>query len=79
MPQAPSEFNFAALAGTLDRMAEALERLARSEPLHVQLIEMRYFGGMTGEECAAVLGLPVTAVRRELRLAQSWLHREVSR
>jgi RNA polymerase sigma factor (TIGR02999 family) len=60
-------------------MDDALDRLAQSEPMQVRLIEMRYFGGMTAEECANVLGLPVAAVRRELRIAQSWLHREMKR
>ena len=59
-------------------MDEALERLARIDPLKVQLIEMRYFGGMTAEESATVLAMPVPAVRRELRLAQAWLHKEMA-
>ena len=59
-------------------MDDALERLGRSDPLKVQLIEMRYFGGMTAEESAAALGKSVHIVRRELRLAQAWLHKEVA-
>jgi RNA polymerase sigma factor (TIGR02999 family) len=59
-------------------MDEALERLERIDPLKVQLIEMRYFGGMTAEESAAVLSISVHVVRRELRLAQAWLHREIA-
>jgi DNA-directed RNA polymerase specialized sigma24 family protein len=59
-------------------MDDALERLGRSDPLKVQLIEMRYFGGMTAEESAAALGKSVHVVRRELRLAQAWLHKEVA-
>jgi DNA-directed RNA polymerase specialized sigma24 family protein len=55
-----------------------LERLARTDPLKAQLIEMRYFGGMTAEESAAMLALSVHAVRRELRLAQAWLHKEIA-
>lgn len=58
---------------------EALDRLAKTDPVKVQLIEMRYFGGMTAEESADLLGLPVVSVRRELRLAQAWLRREISR
>jgi RNA polymerase sigma-70 factor (ECF subfamily) len=58
-------------------MDEALERLARTDPVKVQLIEMRYFGGITAEESAAVLAMPVQAVRRELRLAQACLHKEI--
>jgi RNA polymerase sigma-70 factor, ECF subfamily len=57
---------------------EALERLARTDPVKVQLIEMRYFGGMTAEETASVLSMSVHTVRRELRLAQAWLHKEVA-
>ena len=59
-------------------MDEALDRLGRTDPLKVQLIEMRYFGGMTDEESAAVLSLSVHVVRRELRLAQTWLHKEMA-
>jgi RNA polymerase sigma-70 factor (ECF subfamily) len=57
---------------------DALERLAHKDPLKVQLIEMRYFGGMTAEESATVLSMSVHVVRRELRLAQAWLHKEVA-
>src|SRR5260370_18476408 len=60
-------------------MDEALERLARTDPLKVQLIEMRYFGGMTAEGSATVLSISVHAVRRELRLAQAWLRQEMAR
>ena len=59
-------------------MDDALERLGRSDPLKVQLIEMRYFGGMTAEESATALAMSVHTVRRELRLAQAWLHKEVA-
>ena len=58
-------------------MNEALDRLAETDPLKVQLIEMRYFGGMTAEETATVLSISVHVVRRELRLAQAWLHKEL--
>ena len=59
-------------------MDEALERLARTDPLKVQLIEMRYFGGMSAEESAAALSTPVNVVRRELRVAQAWLRKEIA-
>jgi DNA-directed RNA polymerase specialized sigma24 family protein len=38
---------------------------------------MRFFGGLTAEESASVLGLTVPVVRLELRLAQAWLEREL--
>jgi RNA polymerase sigma factor (TIGR02999 family) len=59
-------------------MDEALERLAHTNPLKVQLIEMRYFAGMTAEESAAELSMSVHLVRRELRLAQAWLRKEMA-
>jgi RNA polymerase sigma factor (TIGR02999 family) len=64
--------------GTLLALNEALERLEASDPLKVQLIEMRYFGGMTAEESAAALRRSVHAVRRELRFAQAWLRKELA-
>jgi len=63
---------------TLLLMDDALERLARTDPRKVQLVEMRYFGGMTAEESAEVLALSVHVVRRELRAAQAWLRKEIS-
>ena len=56
---------------------DALSELAHKDALKCRLIEMRFFGGMTAEESAEVLELPVTAVRRHLRLAQAWLQREL--
>ncbi len=40
---------------------------------------MRYFGGMTAEESAAALSISVHIVRRELRFAQAWLRKEMTR
>ena len=60
----------------LDR---ALEALAGEDKLLAQLIEMRYFGGMTAEETAEALGQSVHVVRHDLRLAQAWLRRDLSR
>jgi RNA polymerase sigma factor (TIGR02999 family) len=57
---------------------DALERLEKSDPLKVRLIEMRYFGGMTAEESAEALSLSVHVVRRELRLARAWLRKEMA-
>lgn len=57
---------------------QALTRLAKADPLKAELIEMRYFGGMTAEESASVLSLSVHAVRRDLRLAQAWLRQEMA-
>jgi RNA polymerase sigma-70 factor (ECF subfamily) len=58
---------------------EALEALAREDPPLAQVVEMHYFGGMTAEEAAAVVGRSVHAVRHDLRLARAWLRRELAR
>jgi RNA polymerase sigma factor (TIGR02999 family) len=63
---------------TLLAMDDALDRLGRTDPRKVQLIEMRYFGGMTAEESATVLSISVHVVRRELRVAQAWLRKEMA-
>lgn len=65
---------------TLEVMAldRALNRLAAEDGRKAQLVEMRFFGGMTAEEIGESLSLGPQKVRRELRLAQAWLHREVS-
>jgi RNA polymerase sigma factor (TIGR02999 family) len=65
--------------GTLLEMDEVLQRLERIDPLKVQLLEMRYFGGMTAEESSEALATPVGVVRRELRLAHAWLRKEMAR
>ena len=56
----------------------ALEALAREDRPLAQLIEMRYFGGMTAEQTAGALGQSVHVVRHDLRLAQAWLLRRLS-
>jgi len=59
-------------------MDDALQRLEEVDPLKGQLIDMRYFGGMTAEESSIALSIPVHTVRRELRLAQAWLRKEMA-
>jgi len=56
----------------------ALDALARERGSLAELIEMRYFGGMTAEETAEVVGRSVHVVRHELRLAHAWLRRELA-
>jgi RNA polymerase sigma factor (TIGR02999 family) len=56
----------------------AMDSLARERSSLAELIEMRYFGGMTAEETAEVVGRSVHVVRHELRLAHAWLRRELA-
>jgi RNA polymerase sigma factor (TIGR02999 family) len=58
---------------------DALQTLERRDARKARLIEMRFFGGLTAEESAEVLDLPVEKVRAELRVAQAWLQRELDR
>jgi RNA polymerase sigma factor (TIGR02999 family) len=57
---------------------QALDRLSSTDDLKSNLIEMRFFGGMTAEEIAECASLPVHTVRRQLRIAQAWLHQELA-
>jgi RNA polymerase sigma factor (TIGR02999 family) len=54
-------------------MDRALVALAAEDESLARLVEMRYFGGMTAEETADVLGESVNVVRHDLRLSQAWL------
>ena len=56
---------------------EALERLEATAPRQACIVECRFFGGLTHEETAAVLGVSEVTVRRGWRLAKAWLYREL--
>jgi len=58
---------------------DALEELGQQDPCMARLIEMRYFGGLTAEESAEAMGITVAEVRRQLRVGQAWLRRELDR
>jgi RNA polymerase sigma factor (TIGR02999 family) len=66
------------LAQFLD-LDSALDALAADDPRLANLIEMRYFGGMTADDTAEVLGLSVHVVRHDLQIAQAWLRRRLNR
>ena len=61
------------------QLQDALEALGRESQLLADIVEMHYFGGMTAEETAAVVGRTVHTVRHDLRLARAWLRRELGR
>jgi RNA polymerase sigma-70 factor, ECF subfamily len=73
------------LAGSTEKPADvaalddALAALAATDPRKGKILELKYFGGLTGEEIAAALGIGTATVTRELRLAEAWLHRELWR
>ena len=58
---------------------EALSRLAALNPRQSQVVELRYFGGLTEEEVAEVIKISPRTVRSDWRLAKVWLYRELNR
>lgn len=56
---------------------DALKALAKVNEKRARLVELRFFGGMTAENIAEYMAVPVHSVRRELRIAQAWLRREI--
>jgi RNA polymerase sigma-70 factor, ECF subfamily len=53
---------------------EALEELANIDPPKAKVVELRYFGGLSGEEAAEVLGVSEITVKRHWRVAKAWLY-----
>jgi RNA polymerase sigma factor (TIGR02999 family) len=66
-------------ASVIIAVDDALTELAKQDPLKAQLIELRFFGGMTAEDSAEALNMTVIDVRRHLRIALAWLQRELDR
>lgn len=58
---------------------EALERLAREYPRQERTVELRFFGGYSEEEIAAILEHSVETVKRDMKFAKTWLSRELRR
>ena len=73
------EADAAGTADTLDILAldQALQRLERMDPQQSQVVELRFFGGLSVEETAATLGVSVSTVKREWSCARAWLLREL--
>jgi RNA polymerase sigma factor (TIGR02999 family) len=57
---------------------EALNALARIDPRRAQVVELRFFGGLTVEETGQVLQVSPQTVMRDWKLARAWLARELS-
>ena len=65
-------------SSSLVQLTDALTSLSNMDPLKGRLIELRFFGGLTGAEIAEVTGISTASVTREMRLAEAWLYRELS-
>lgn len=57
---------------------EALKRLAELDERKSRVVELKYFGGLTNEEVAAVLKISPETVKRDWKFSRSWLLRELS-
>lgn len=65
-------------AGDVLALDEALSDLAVVDPLKSELVELRYFGGLTIEETAEVMKIPAIKVKREWVKAKAWLYKAVT-
>jgi len=57
---------------------EALERLAARDARKAKIIELKYFGGLDRAEIGAALGIELSAVKREVAVAEAWLKRALA-
>jgi RNA polymerase sigma-70 factor (ECF subfamily) len=64
-------------AAGLLALDSALTKLAAFDERRSRILEMRAFGGMSVEETAATLGVSEATIKREMRLAQAWIRREL--
>lgn len=60
---------------SLETLDEALTALEKIDPRKAKIIELKYFGGLTGEEIAEAMELGTATITRDLRMAEAWLRR----
>ena len=60
-------------------MHEALSKLEELDPRQARIVEVRYFGGLTVEETAELMGLSSKTVIRDLNMAKAWLYGELKK
>jgi RNA polymerase sigma factor (TIGR02999 family) len=68
-------------ARSLDVLAldEALSSLAAFDPRKSRIVELRFFGGLTEEETAEAMKIPLRTLQREWSLARAWLYNELKK
>jgi len=62
----------------LVKLDDALTALEKLDPRQARTVELRFFAGLSLEEAAEVLRVSVSTVRRDWRMAQAWLHQQLS-
>ena len=65
-------------AADLVALDDAMNRLAKLDPRKVQVVEMRFFGGLSVEETAEILKVSAVTVMRDWSTAKAWLYRELA-
>ena len=64
---------------TIVAVHEALEAFAQIAPRQARMVELRYFGGLSVQQSAAVMGVSERTLMRDWEFAKAWLVRELSR
>jgi RNA polymerase sigma factor (TIGR02999 family) len=59
------------------KLDDALTALAAFDPQQSRIVELRFFGGLSIEETAEVIGISPATVKRDWSMAKAWLHREM--
>ena len=67
----------ASRAPDLVALDEALDGLAEIDPTKASIVELRFFGGLSNQEAAEVMGCSRSTVVRQWRMAKAWLHSEL--
>ena len=58
---------------------DALKELESVDVQQCRIVELKYFGGLTNEEVAELLGISVSTAKREWNVAKAWLSRQIKR
>jgi len=56
---------------------DALDTLGKERPRAAQIVELKFFGGLTGEEISEQIGVSLRTVKSDWRFAKAWLYREL--
>jgi RNA polymerase sigma factor (TIGR02999 family) len=65
--------------GMLMALDEALKELESVDEQQCRIVELKYFGGLTNEEVAELLGISVSTTKRDWNVAKAWLSRQIKR
>ena len=78
VPLDPSIIMHSAQPVGFEDLDRALDDLAKLSERQARVVELRYFGGLSIEETAQVLGISAVTVKRDWALARAWLYRELA-